>query len=671
MVLSLGLVMAAPAAANVSAATVTNAPQTVKTAATYTVAFTTTAALFLAGPSTITITFPVDTTVPTDTTQYNGKVKVNDTTCPDGTVTAAAQAVTINVPKDIPAGSVTVVIDKAAEVKNPTTVKATWKLTVKTSAETVAVDSAVYSTVAPAAPTLTVDITSPLDGASISVGQEFTVKAVVINTGPVTATAVQATISKTGNATVTEPLTEPVEPAELLVGGSIEVSWTVTCTAAGAVTIKVTPSGKYDVGGTPTGIPEVNLFSDQIGVNQQLAATLAVTAVTAPSTVKVGEQFTVTATVKNTGGATAKEVEAAIDISGSAELTSGDDPQSLGTIAAGGSATATWTVTCTAVGDATIKVTAAGKDANSNADIVDATGKSATVTQTEAAVLEVTISAPYDGTWYDVGDEITVTATVTNTGASTAKDVALTLTIDANAALQAGEVATKSIGYLAPDATSSDITWKLVCTAAGKSKITVSPSGKDVLTGIAIPAGSLIADSVTVLQSIMTHPEDLYTGWNLVSPPLIPTDPSIGTVLAGVSEGVTVKKVAYYTGGPAGSWLYYSPPPAPSDLTQMKDGKGYWIDVSGEGELTLTFFGVELALPGQVPPTYDVVVGWNLIGFTSTYPMSPSDYLGPAVKDTVEAIYGYWPGEGYYIPNYLLPGHGYWLAVNAPGKIYP
>ena len=377
--------------------------------------------------------------------------------------------------------------------------------------------------------------------------------------------------------------------------------------------------------------------------------------------------------MKNTGGATATAVKATISIDACATATEPLTKDVVpATLAANASGNVSWTVTCTAVGDASIKVTATGKDANSGNSIADETGKSTIVTQTEAAVLKVTISEPTEPASYVVGEGFDVKATVTNTGASTAKDVALTLTIDANAALQADEVATKTIGYLNAGATSSSITWKLVCTAAGKSKITVSPSGKDVLTGSAIPAGSLKADSVTVLQSVTMHEEDLYTGWNLVSPPLIPTDPSIGTVLAGVSEGVTVNKVAYYTGGPAGSWLYYSPPPAPSDLTQMKDGKGYWIDVSviddGGG---ITFFGVELALPGQVPPTYDVVVGWNLIGFTSLNPLPVEDYLGPAVTDTLEAIYGYLPGSGYFIPDYLWPGHGYWLAVNAPGKIYP
>jgi len=163
----------------------------------------------------------------------------------------------------------------------------------------------------------------------------------------------------------------------------------------------------------------------------------------------------------------------------------------------------------------------------------------------------------------------------------------------------------------------------------------------------------------------------LYSGWNLISLPLIPTNSDIETVLAGAD--VTVNKAAYYTGGPAGDWLnYILLEPGASDLTTMNDGKGYWIDVSAGGNLTAT--GVELALPGYAPPTYDVVVGWNLIGFTSTAVKTVDVYLG-SVLATVEAMYKYDAATGLYTAvvteNDLASGQGYWLAVNAAGKIYP
>ena len=177
--------------------------------------------------------------------------------------------------------------------------------------------------------------------------------------------------------------------------------------------------------------------------------------------------------------------------------------------------------------------------------------------------------------------------------------------------------------------------------------------------------------------SIVTDTRDLLTGWNLISLPLIPIDADIDTVLAGVSTDVTVNKVAYFTGGSAGSWLSWFPAPTPSNLTTMDDGKGYWIDISGTGTLTLTVTGATLALPGQAPPTYDLVAGWNLIGFTSLDTSTQVQvYLGSAVTDTLEAMYGYNATDDVYAPivpdtTNLVPGDGYWLAVSDAGKIYP
>ena len=128
------LMTAAPVAADVSSVTVDNVPQTAGRAAEYTIDFTTTAALFLDGPSTITITFHADTTVP-GTDIAAAKVTVNDTACTVDAVTTD-QVVVISVPKDIAAGPVEVVIAADSGILNPDSVATDWTLEVKTSAET-------------------------------------------------------------------------------------------------------------------------------------------------------------------------------------------------------------------------------------------------------------------------------------------------------------------------------------------------------------------------------------------------------------------------------------------------------------------------------------------------------------------------------------------------------
>ncbi len=67
----------------------------------------------------------------------------------------------------------------------------------------------------------------------------------------------------------------------------------------------------------------------------------------------------------------------------------------------------------------------------------------------------------------------------------------------------------------------------------------------------------------------------LYAGWNLIGLPFIPDDPSIEVVLGDILYHV--ESVWTYDAW-SGYWSSYSPY-APSDLTMMVDGKGYWIKV--------------------------------------------------------------------------------------------
>ncbi|GAF95031.1 unnamed protein product, partial [marine sediment metagenome] len=67
----------------------------------------------------------------------------------------------------------------------------------------------------------------------------------------------------------------------------------------------------------------------------------------------------------------------------------------------------------------------------------------------------------------------------------------------------------------------------------------------------------------------------LYEGWNLIGIPGIPYDPSIEVMLYDIMGYVDS---VWTHDGATGYWSSYSPY-APSDLTEMVDGKGYWIKV--------------------------------------------------------------------------------------------
>lgn len=158
----------------------------------------------------------------------------------------------------------------------------------------------------------------------------------------------------------------------------------------------------------------------------------------------------------------------------------------------------------------------------------------------------------------------------------------------------------------------------------------------------------------------------LVSGWNLISLMLIPTNSAIATVL----DGVTVDAVWTYDAATT-DWASYVPG-GPVDLTTMVDGKAYWVEMSAAA--TLTVAGLELAVPPATPPTYDVVVGWNLIGFKSTTPTVASTYLA-ALGSNYTIIYAFDAASQAYVTVQssanFEPGKGYWIAITAPGTIYP
>jgi len=83
----------------------------------------------------------------------------------------------------------------------------------------------------------------------------------------------------------------------------------------------------------------------------------------------------------------------------------------------------------------------------------------------------------------------------------------------------------------------------------------------------------------------------LFEGWNLIGVPFIPEDPSIEVMLYGILDYIeSVWTYEAYTG----TWLSYAPG-APSDLTEIRDGQGYWIKVS-------TTFVWELDIGARAPP---------------------------------------------------------------------
>jgi hypothetical protein len=383
-----------------------------------------------------------------------------------------------------------------------------------------------------------------------------------------------------------------------------------------------------------------------------------------------GSEFTVTANVTNNGTGYAQDVKATIAISGNATLKTGQvATKTVATQlpAVNGTGQVSWILVCTGAGAVNVTVTPSGIEPNTLNPITPDKIHPATVSVNQKKILEVTILTPADLTAFNVTAEFPVTARVENVSALNATDVTLTISIDRYATVKAGAV-TRTVGALDAGTTSTNYTWTLQCTGDGFSRITVSPAGK--VGGIAIPAAALTPDTVTVEQGVFDQePIDLVEGWNLISLPLIPLDSAINAVVAGILDKVI--SVWHYDAA-AKRWYSFAPG-ASSDLTSMRDGKAYWINMKAAQNLTLA--GRENAVPPALPPTYDVVVGWNMVGFKSTASnVTAADYL-----DCTKCvrIYGYKNGTWFLIPGpdyddpEMEPGLGYWVAFTEPGTIYP
>jgi hypothetical protein len=157
-------------------------------------------------------------------------------------------------------------------------------------------------------------------------------------------------------------------------------------------------------------------------------------------------------------------------------------------------------------------------------------------------------------------------------------------------------------------------------------------------------------------------------GWNLISSPYyIPTDERD---IATRFTGVDVETVYAYDLCGTG-WANYATSGPAGDLTEFKDGPGYWVDMASADTLSIIGTVLPVTDPPTAPPSYPVCVGWNLIGMRDNSPRPVQGDGGYLNGISYAVIYGFEDGAYYLVTSsdLLEPGHGYWIAVLAPGAI--
>ena len=160
----------------------------------------------------------------------------------------------------------------------------------------------------------------------------------------------------------------------------------------------------------------------------------------------------------------------------------------------------------------------------------------------------------------------------------------------------------------------------------------------------------------------------LVAGWNLISLPEEPADPDPAAVLAPIA-GSFARTWAYEACDPE-PWKLYDPAdPAASDLTQLDTTQGLWIEADA---------AIELPSEGVMPvaTTFDLCVGWNLIGFPAGQARHVRNALAP-IEGKYLRLFGYAPNDvmdpwqifDVAVPEWandlkvMEPGRGYWILV--------
>ncbi|MFC1969202.1 hypothetical protein ACFLVF_01770 [Chloroflexota bacterium] len=290
---------------------------------------------------------------------------------------------------------------------------------------------------------------------------------------------------------------------------------------------------------------------------------------------------------------------------------------------------------------------------------------------------DLAVTKTADGSTFDVGQVATYTVTIMNNGPSDATNVKVEDVLPAGINFD-NSIASQGYYYVM-----SGI-WDVGDLAEGASatltvEATVNTAGDIVNCATVLASDSHDPDTANntdcvTITGIPGPPADgwccqLDDGVNLISLPLIPTTSDPAVMLATVDFSQAAMYVA-----DGEDWWYYNDA-APSDPEFLfADGQGYFIIMDTAGELC--FDGYEISAPGEVgmPPSYDVVTGWNLVGFKSTTPKLPSEYLA-GIAGKYVMIYGFADGA-YFIAGspgheYLQPCQGYWVAVVDAGTIYP
>ena len=210
--------------------------------------------------------------------------------------------------------------------------------------------------------------------------------------------------------------------------------------------------------------------------------------------------------------------------------------------------------------------------------------------------------------------------------------------------------------------------WAAANLALGAYKLTVS--GVDT-------AGNEIEDATvdfTVEKRTVTV--GLRPGWNLVSLPDAPEDNAINAVIT----SLTVDVVLTYDPTTPQRWLNATRGDdglLSGTLSTIDANRAYWIHTGAFSDIVTNIGGLQAGQPG-LPPSYNLVAGWNLVAVSTpdiddTTRVADAYFTGLAwsraygYNNATNAFEGILPDDG----SDLNIGQGYWLFLKSAGTLVP
>jgi len=130
------------------------------------------------------------------------------------------------------------------------------------------------------------------------------------------------------------------------------------------------------------------------------------------------------------------------------------------------------------------------------------------------------------------------------------------------------------------------------------------------------------------------------TGWQMVSLPVIPEDPSVEALFPGY--------LAAWRFEPGSGYVL---------ATEFEPCRGYWLKLGSD--VTMTVCGQPVTDCSRALSS-----GWHMVGGPNCITTPQTD-----PPDHLSALWGFEPGNGYVLPDYLRPWQGYWAKLDAPADI--